>query len=285
MLATRQPSLLTFIALGDLHIGANDPARLGIAFRGAARHRDAAFLVVPGDLTDAGLPEQFAQLKAYASRLPMPLLGVMGNHEVHTGPGEDARVRFCKALGLKAPSFIRKSGSVTLAFLSTDRDFDGCSVDIRHSLGILQKALTSARGPVVAFCHAPLSGTVGAAEGRNCFLSNDPFFSVGCSAEVRALIRAAGKPVVWICGHTHSPLATDGLIGTEFAGVTPIHTVNVSSPFYTGRDFVQTEPIAVYRFEVTPTSMDVKIEDADSGAVLRRETLPFAPAGAPPQRR
>ena len=52
--------------------------------------------------------------------------------------------------------------------------------------------------------------------------------------------------------------------------------MNVSSPYFTGREFVQTEPIAVYRFTVSATAMDVIIEDADSGAVLRRETLPLA---------
>ncbi|HEY3413598.1 MAG TPA: metallophosphoesterase [Armatimonadota bacterium] len=272
--STDSAPALTFVALGDLHIGANDRARLETAFRGAARHKDAAFLAAPGDLTNAGLPEQYAELRAYAERLPMPLVAIMGNHEYHTGPDDDARKRFCMALGLKAPSYIRTAGPVTMAFLSTDRDIDGCSVDIRDSLPILESALERAKGPVIAFCHAPLSGTVGAAEGRNCFLSSDPFFSVGCSARVRALVRSAGKPVVWICGHTHSPLATDGLIGTEYAGDTPIHTVNLSSPYYTGRDFVQTEPIAVYRFEVSETGVEVIIEDADTGAVLRRESLP-----------
>jgi 3',5'-cyclic AMP phosphodiesterase CpdA len=268
-----QTASARFLAAGDLHVGLNEPERLERLFGAVSRHPDAAFLAVPGDLTNQALPEQYDALREYTARLPVPFLGTMGNHDAMTGPDEDARSSFCAALGVESASYVRRIGGATFLFLSTDGHIDGCSVDIRRSLGLLEETLSTTNGPVVAFCHAPLTGTVGGVEGRTCFLSDDPQFGLGASAEVRRIVEAAGKPVVWFSGHTHSPLEAEGLFHTERLGSAVFHGINVSCPFFTGSDFVQTDPISLYVCDLSDGRLDVSIEDAASGAVLRRERL------------
>lgn len=258
-----------FLAAGDLHVGANSPARLRLLFDAVRHHPDAAFLAVPGDLTDGALPEQHAALKELISIVPMPFLGTMGNHDFHSGPDEAARERFRESLGVESASYVRHFGQTAFIFLSTDGDINGCRVDIRDSLALLEETLACAAGPVVAFCHAPLSGTVEGVVGRPCFLSDDPEFGLGASAEVRALVARAGKPVAWFCGHTHTPLYADSLVRSEMIGSTLLHTVNLSCPYFTGRDFVQTEPIALYECCVSGSDLGVTLINAETDAIIR----------------
>lgn len=264
-----------FLAAGDLHVGANAPERLSLLFDAAARRADAAFLAVPGDLTDAALPEQYNALSTLIAHLPYPFLGTMGNHDFHTGPDEAARERFQSTLGVESASYVRHFGGETFVFLSTDGDINGCRVDIRESLGLLDESLASAGGHLIVFCHAPLSGTVEGVPGRPCFLSDDPEFGLGASAEVREIVAKAAKPVAWFCGHTHTPLSAETLVRSERIGTTILHTVNVSCPYFTGRDFVQTEPIAVYDCTVSEAEISVSVIDAESDAVIREFHLPW----------
>ncbi len=100
-------------------------------------------------------------------------------------------------------------------------------------------------------------------------------FGLLASGEVRDMARQAGKPFVWICGHTHSPLNAEGLFHREQLGASALDSVNVSCPYFTGRDFVQTEPVALYVFRLMAGALDVQIEDAETGSVLRTEHMPF----------
>ncbi len=82
---------MKFIHLSDTHLmgapsdklyGIKPAKRLKKALRNiAAHHADAAFVVITGDLTNAGDPEAYALLKKYTQILPMPLLPVVGNHD------------------------------------------------------------------------------------------------------------------------------------------------------------------------------------------------------------
>lgn len=267
-----------FLAAGDLHVGAPSNDRLGALFDAVHSHADAAFFAVPGDLTNESMPWEWVALKEMIARLPVPFLGCMGNHDFHTGPDDAARGRFTDALGVEAATFTCEIDGATFIFLSTDGDIDGCTVDIRQSLPLLEETLAVAAGPVVAFCHAPLAGTVGSALGRECFLSDDPMFGLLASGEVREMARQAGKPFTWICGHTHSPLDAVGLFHHEQLGASVLYSINVSCPYFTGRDFVQTEPVALYVCRLTAGALDVQIEDAETGSVLREEHLAFGSA-------
>jgi 3',5'-cyclic AMP phosphodiesterase CpdA len=264
---------LRFLAAGDLHVGAISSSRLETLFGAAARHPEAAFFAIPGDLTDGAQPPQHELLRALIASLPIPFLGTMGNHDFHMGPDEAARMRFRETLKVESASYVRRFGPVSFVFLSSDGDINGCRVDIRDSLGLLEETLSAAEGPVIAFCHAPLPGTVAGVPGRPCFLSDDPEFGLGAGAEVRSLVSRAGVPLAWFCGHTHTPLDASTLVCSEQVGSTVLHTVNVSCPYFTGRDFDQTEPVALYVCSVTRLALEVSVVDAATGAAIREVHL------------
>jgi 3',5'-cyclic AMP phosphodiesterase CpdA len=262
-----------FLAAGDLHAGLCPPERIEHVFVAAARHPTAAFFAVPGDLTNAGRPEQYAQLEPLIASLQMPFFGVMGNHDARAPADGTRRSLFCRALSLEDPNFRRWRPETTFLFLSSDGSVDGCRVEIERGLPLLEETLRTATGPVIVFCHAPLTRTVGGVPGRRCFLSDDPGFGLDASPEVRSLVGQASLPVVWISGHTHSPLAAERLIHTEAVGSTLMHHINVSSPFFTGRDGVTTEPVALFCFHLQDAALSVSVEDATSGESLRTEIL------------
>jgi len=67
---------------GRTIIGLDPLARLREALDHAlSRHPDAAALVLMGDLTHHGAPEQYARLAAALAGLPLPLLPMLGNHD------------------------------------------------------------------------------------------------------------------------------------------------------------------------------------------------------------
>ena len=82
-MTTESPSLY-FIAAGDLHTGEIPPERLSAVFEAAARLPEARFFAVPGDLTNAGLPEQYADLREHI-RLENEILFPRAIHMEETG--------------------------------------------------------------------------------------------------------------------------------------------------------------------------------------------------------
>lgn len=262
-----------FLAIGDLHAGRVAPDRLASAFAATSRHPDALFLASPGDITDAGLAEQYDLLQRHTAALPFPFLATMGNHDVMTGPDSAAQQRFRDRLGLDSRSYNRTFAGVAFLFLSTDGNVNGCQIQIQNSLGLLETTLRDGSGPLFVFCHAPLVDTVGCVDGRMCFLSTDPNFGLPQSDEVRALVRASGRCVVWISGHVHAPLDAENLFLTERLGSGVLHSVSLSCPFFTGRDFRQDEPIALFQFRLMSGGVSVRMEDAANGVLLREEWL------------
>jgi hypothetical protein len=268
-----QPSV--FLAVGDLHTGRIPPDRLEAVFSAASRRPHALFLASPGDITDAGLPEQFDTLQPYVDRLPFPFLATMGNHDYMTGPDAAARERFCRRMGVESPSYRRTAGDAPVLFLSSDGDVNGCEVNIRNALPLLQAALRGGDGPLIVFCHAPLTDTVACAPGRKCFLSTDPSFGLPQSEVVRNAVAETGRTVFWISGHVHAPLATDGLLHSERLGDAALHSISLSCPYYTGRDFNQDEPIALFHFTLTEESLTLRMENAERGTTLREAAWEF----------
>lgn len=82
---------MKFIHLTDLHLvppgqmlyGLDPNARLQAAIADInARHADADFVLITGDLTHDGEPDAYAALKAALDTLPMPYRLLLGNHDV-----------------------------------------------------------------------------------------------------------------------------------------------------------------------------------------------------------
>lgn len=83
--------MLRIATAGDVHCGAHDAGRVREQF--AAVHQEADVLLLAGDLTNHGTPEEMravaAGLREVAARLPV--LAVFGNHDVHSEQEAEGR--------------------------------------------------------------------------------------------------------------------------------------------------------------------------------------------------
>lgn len=68
-------------AVGDIHVQQGDDERLAAAFGSLPGECDLVLLA--GDLTTHGLPEQARPLAAVCRDLPLPVYAVLGNHDCH----------------------------------------------------------------------------------------------------------------------------------------------------------------------------------------------------------
>ena len=86
-------------ATADLHYSAQT---LGVLKEQLARVRDEAdVLVVAGDLTNFGRPEEMEQLVSVLVRLRIPIVTVLGNHDYECGK-EDELTRMMTSEGINA---------------------------------------------------------------------------------------------------------------------------------------------------------------------------------------
>ncbi|OPZ85717.1 MAG: Calcineurin-like phosphoesterase superfamily domain protein [bacterium ADurb.Bin429] len=89
---------LTLAVVGDLHWHVDQRPTFHHHFKSV--HEVADFLILPGDLTGAGLSEEARLLAEVLAKVRIPVIAVLGNHDVHTDNGpevtrilEDAGVR------------------------------------------------------------------------------------------------------------------------------------------------------------------------------------------------
>lgn len=79
-----EPEKVRVAGLGDLHFGRTHANSLEPLF--AQISQDADILVLCGDLTDHGLPEEaIALTKLLTGHLKVPIVAVLGNHDYHSG--------------------------------------------------------------------------------------------------------------------------------------------------------------------------------------------------------
>jgi Icc-related predicted phosphoesterase len=79
--------MVRIAAAGDVHASEATRSRAAAAF--AAVEREADLVLLAGDLTTQGEPEQ-AEVLAEATRgLHVPVVAVLGNHDLHAGHGEE----------------------------------------------------------------------------------------------------------------------------------------------------------------------------------------------------
>ncbi|HZC18236.1 MAG TPA: metallophosphoesterase, partial [Rubrobacteraceae bacterium] len=77
-------TVLKIAAVADVHSGGvEDTERFQDLVRGAAR--DADTLVVGGDLTNHGRPEEVEVLLGVLDRCPIPVIVILGNHDHESG--------------------------------------------------------------------------------------------------------------------------------------------------------------------------------------------------------
>ena len=226
-------------AAGDVHAIEPLRERLARAFETAASESD--LILLAGDLTTHGLPEQAAVLADACERLSVPVVAVLGNHDHHSGRADEVADELARGgvLVLDRGHAILDVGELEVGVVGTKGfvgGFPGAEIpDFGEALLRQIYAETSAEVDAlecgleaVAGCHkrlvllhyAPIVETiVGEPEGIWAFLGSG---------------RLAGpigmhRPELVVHGHAHHGGA-HGLIGTV-----PVHNVAVH---VTGQDFV-----------------------------------------------
>lgn len=79
--------MIRLAAVGDVHFAADSPGRLRPHLEAAAAEVDA--LLLAGDLTRGGRPEEASVLARELAGLGLPILAVLGNHDYHLGAQDE----------------------------------------------------------------------------------------------------------------------------------------------------------------------------------------------------
>ena len=82
-------------AVGDLHCRADTRRNIGMALRGVDQEAEA--LLLAGDLTDHGTPEEASWLAEELSQINIEKCAVLGNHDYETGQAAAVRKILCDA--------------------------------------------------------------------------------------------------------------------------------------------------------------------------------------------
>ncbi len=77
---------LRIAAVGDIHVGTSG-TDLGELWADLGAHAD--LLLLAGDLTKRGTPEEAAVVAGAVADLPVPVVAVLGNHDVHADQGPE----------------------------------------------------------------------------------------------------------------------------------------------------------------------------------------------------
>jgi Icc-related predicted phosphoesterase len=83
------PDNVRVAALADLHCSKTSQGAFQALFAKIAESAD--LLLVAGDLTDYGLPEEARVLAREVAGIRVPIVGVLGNHDVESGKGDEVR--------------------------------------------------------------------------------------------------------------------------------------------------------------------------------------------------
>src|SRR5256885_12446897 len=91
---------IRFAAVGDIHCTKDAGGTLRGFFAHASEAADA--LLLCGDLTDYGMPEEAKVLAEELSVVSVPVVAVLGNHDYQSGVPDEGRQILTHA-GLKVP--------------------------------------------------------------------------------------------------------------------------------------------------------------------------------------
>jgi Icc-related predicted phosphoesterase len=226
-------------AAGDVHAGEALRDRLARGF--AQVEEECELVLLAGDLTTHGLPEQAVVLADACRHLRVPVIAVLGNHDHHSGMTEELKTELRRGgiLVLDGDHTILELGDVEVGVVGTKGfvgGFPGAEIAdfgepaLRQiyaetsaeveALELGLEAIAGCHKRIVLLHYAPIVDTlVGEPEAIWAFLGSG---------------RLAGpigmhRPELVVHGHAHHGAAA-GAIGTV-----PVHNVAVH---VTGQDFV-----------------------------------------------
>ncbi len=254
-----QRELLYFWAFGDLHYRAFDQWHAIHSRRLAPMFQDVnalwldqgapAFCVAPGDIVDTGAPENYklARMDLAAQLARLPFYPGIGNHEYHPENTEDHfhTAGEFSAAWHKPVRYSWLVNDVNCIMLDHPNPFkpgsrreDPHVIFSQETLTFLDTTLAAyPEHPAIIFAHCPLSNTVLDRDPERNLDddSQDPFFFVENSTDVRTILAQHKQTRLYISGHTHSGWGSPQLVFTEMLDEHPITHVNLMSPWYTGR--------------------------------------------------
>jgi uncharacterized protein len=243
--------MITIAAAGDVHASEATRERLVQSF--AALEQRVDLVLLAGDLTTLGEPEQAQVLAEACADLLVPVCAVLGNHDLHCGRGDDVAALLRDAglhiLDRSSTTFELRGGEVGI--VGTKGFVGGFSGSQLPDFGepLLRQVYAETTAEVEAIRHglqeiahcpirivllhyAPTSDTLhGEPEGIWTYL--------GCDRLATPI--AEYRPDVVLHGHAHGG-SFEGAIGT-----TPVYNVAVH---VTGRDF--------YVFELEGREVEVE---------------------------
>ncbi len=226
-------------AAGDIHAGEPLRERLERAFGEIGQEVDLVLLA--GDLTTHGLPEQAEVLADACRPIEIPIVAVLGNHDHHSGHSDEIRAVLESAgvIVLERSHVILEIGDVEIGIAGTKGfvgGFPGAEIadfgepTLRQVYGettleveALERGLEEIAGchkTIVLLHYAPVSDTlVGEPETIWAFLG---------SGRLAGPI-GAHRPDLVVHGHAHHGTAHGAI------GEVPVHNVAIQ---VTGEDFV-----------------------------------------------
>ena len=230
--------MVRIAAAGDVHASEATRARIEEAF--AHVERDADLIVLAGDLTTYGEPEQAVVLADACRNLKIPVCAVLGNHDLHAGHGEEVAA-ICAEVGihmLDRSSTVCEFADGEVGIVGTKGFVGGFTGSALPDFGepLLRRCYAETTAEVdairlglqeIAHCplrivllhYAPTADTLlGEPEGIWTYLGSDRL----------ATPIAEYRPDVVLHGHAHSG-SFEGAIGTV-----PVYNVAIH---VTGRDF------------------------------------------------
>ncbi|TNC12415.1 phosphodiesterase [Methylobacterium terricola] len=158
-------------------------------------------VLVSGDLTDCGLPEEYEALRALLARLPMPVYVVPGNHDRRETFQEVLPAAWMPGATEGFIQYTVEDHPVRLIALDTLVAGQSHGALCSERLGFLERALAGGDGrPTLVFMHHPPFA---------CGLVHmDEIRLLDGEAEFRRLI--AGETCIEriLCGHHHRPIQT-----------------------------------------------------------------------------
>jgi Icc protein len=199
--------------LSDVHVGGSryreDLLRAAIAEINAA---EPDLVVVAGDLTDEGYPDQYPVAKQELSALVCP-------HIVHVPGNHDARnvgyLGFEDTFGARDSRLCLDCGGMRVALVAVDSskpDLDEGEIGREH-YGWIQEGFAETADLRVFVCHHHLVPVPGTGRERNQVLD---------AGDVLALLRQCGADLV-LSGHRHVPYVW------PIAGMLLVHSGTVST--------------------------------------------------------